>query len=51
VAKSLSDLSASQVYSTYLTLYFSVRARALSSLISPAFCIVWVCNTLTRDQC
>ncbi|WVQ70932.1 hypothetical protein IAR50_000457 [Cryptococcus sp. DSM 104548] len=27
-------------WSTYLTLYFSVRARALSSLISPFFCIV-----------
>ncbi|WWC89134.1 uncharacterized protein L201_004052 [Kwoniella dendrophila CBS 6074] len=27
-------------YSTYLGTYFSVRARALSSLISPFFCIV-----------
>ncbi|ODN84454.1 hypothetical protein L202_00403 [Cryptococcus amylolentus CBS 6039] len=27
-------------WSTYLSLYFSVRARALSSLISPFFCIV-----------
>ncbi|WWC92599.1 uncharacterized protein L201_007558 [Kwoniella dendrophila CBS 6074] len=27
-------------WSTYLGLYFSVRARALSSLISPFFCIV-----------
>ncbi|ODN84453.1 hypothetical protein L202_00402 [Cryptococcus amylolentus CBS 6039] len=27
-------------WSTYLGLYFSVRARALSSLISPLFCIV-----------
>lgn len=27
-------------WSTYLALYFSVRARALSSLISPFFCIV-----------
>ena len=29
-----------KVYSTYLSTYFSVRARALSSLVSPAFCIV-----------
>lgn len=28
------------VYNKYLTQYFTVRARALSSLISPAFCIV-----------
>lgn len=28
------------VYSRYLTDYFTVRARALSSLISPTFCIV-----------
>ncbi|WWC89427.1 uncharacterized protein L201_004351 [Kwoniella dendrophila CBS 6074] len=27
-------------WSTYLALYFSVRARALSSLISPFFCII-----------
>ncbi|WWC93137.1 uncharacterized protein L201_008104 [Kwoniella dendrophila CBS 6074] len=27
-------------WSTYLSLYFSVRSRALSSLISPFFCIV-----------
>ncbi|KAL4890096.1 major facilitator superfamily domain-containing protein [Aspergillus ambiguus] len=30
----------SGTWSTYLGLYFSVRARALSSLISPFFCIV-----------
>ncbi|EIM90905.1 MFS general substrate transporter [Stereum hirsutum FP-91666 SS1] len=28
------------VYGTYLSTYFTVRARALSSLVSPAFCIV-----------
>lgn len=32
--------SISGTWSTYLALYFSVRARALSSLISPFFCIV-----------
>lgn len=28
------------MYGTYLSTYFTVRARALSSLVSPAFCIV-----------
>jgi hypothetical protein len=30
----------SGTWSTYLATYFSVRARALSSLVSPFFCIV-----------
>ncbi|PYH45927.1 MFS general substrate transporter [Aspergillus saccharolyticus JOP 1030-1] len=30
----------SGTWSTYLSIYFSVRARALSSLISPFFCII-----------
>jgi hypothetical protein len=36
----LVNISHSGTWSTYLGTYFSVRARALSSFISPFFCIV-----------
>jgi hypothetical protein len=36
----LVNISYSGTWSTYLGTYFSVRARALSSFVSPFFCIV-----------
>lgn len=37
---SIPNTTRSGTWSTYLGTYFSVRARALSSLISPFFCII-----------
>lgn len=40
ISLSIPDTLHSGTWSTYLGTYFSVRARALSSLVSPFFCIV-----------